>query len=279
MTAIELARREARADRDVFVIAQSSEGFSVYSPANPKQRFLVSEDEAGAHCTCPDFQAHEHDPRWRCTHILAVLRQTTRNGRALDAHEVEERRAIQEEKHEPQKRKTRMPIPSAQMLLKRSVSPDGRIDSLSVEFATPVADIAGSAIKTQAQTILALQGEIVDDFLRRPPKANGANGNGRSVEAAKSPASPARVVGVGGMDGKWGRRLFLTIEADGKRLRLFGNRKQLAEHLGAAGWRFDPDDITEGAELDVPCRIVTKPGADGRYIDIIAMLPANGSRR
>jgi hypothetical protein len=281
MTVTELARREARADRDVFVIARNGDGCLVYSPANPKQRYRVSEDEDGVHCTCPDFQAHQNDPGWRCKHILAALRQADGNGHARDPYEAEERRAIQEESREPRKRKAAPPSPAAQMLLKRSVSPDGRIDSLSVEFATPVSDITGSAVKTQAAAMLAIQSEIVDDFLHRSPKSNGPlpNGNGQPAEEQKSPASPARVVGVGGMDGKWGRRLFLTIEADGKRLRLFGNRKQLGEHLTMAGYPDIAHTLSEGADLDLPCRVITKPSTDGGYINIERLLPASGQVR
>ena len=282
MTATELARREARADHEVFVIARNGDGFSVYAAANPKQRYLVSEDEDGVHCTCPEFQAHEHDPGWRCKHILAALRQADGNGHARDPYEAEERRAIQEESREPRKRKSGTPTPPpAQMLLKRSVSPDGRIDSLSVEFATPVPDITGSTIKTQAAAMLAIQSEIVDDFLHRQPKSNGQqpNGDGRLAEEAKSPASPARVVGCGGMDGRWGRRVFLTIEADGKRLRLFGNRKQLGEHLTMAGYPDIAHTLSEGADLDLPCRVITKPSTEGGYINVERLLPANGQVR
>ena len=51
------------------------------------------------------------------------------------------------------------------MLLKRSVSPDGRIDSFSVEFSMPVSDIPDGEIKTKAQNVLQLQIEIVGAFL------------------------------------------------------------------------------------------------------------------
>ena len=168
----------------------------------------------------------------------------------------------------------------SQLTIKRSVSPDGRIDSLSVEVTTPVAELSGPEMATTAKQVLGAQAAIVAEFLARTPKPNGQrpNGNGASRQDGESPAVPAVVVGVGGMPGKWGRRLFLTIESDGRNLRLFGNRTQLAEHLLAAGWRFTAADITEGLTLDVPCRILTKPTPDGRYLNVEQMLPAGNGR-
>jgi hypothetical protein len=51
------------------------------------------------------------------------------------------------------------------MLLKRSVSPDGRVDSLSVEFSCAVDQVSAGDIKTTAFKTLQLQAEIVDGFL------------------------------------------------------------------------------------------------------------------
>jgi len=70
-----------------------------------------------------------------CQHIEAV--RTTFGGnvaREDDRYAAEERLAIQNEGGTPQQLG---PNPAAtQMLVKRSVSPDGRIDSLSVELRT-----------------------------------------------------------------------------------------------------------------------------------------------
>ena len=70
MTATELAKRQARAAHETFVIARNENGFRVYSPADPKRQYTVVDDD-GAHCTCPDFQTHQHDPGWRCKHTAA----------------------------------------------------------------------------------------------------------------------------------------------------------------------------------------------------------------
>ena len=88
----------------------------------------------------------------------------------------------------------------AQLILKRSVSPDGRIDSLSVEVTTPVAEISGPEITMRAKHVLGVQAAIVTEFLARTPKPNGQrpNGNGASRQDGESPAVPAVVAGVGG---------------------------------------------------------------------------------
>ena len=70
------------------------------------------------------------------------------------------------------------------------------------------------------------------------------------------------------MEGKWGRRLFITVQVNGETTRIFGSRKQLAETLGAAGSPRAPETITEGMELNLPCRVTTKPSPDGRFVNI-----------
>ena len=50
------------------------------------------------------------------------------------------------------------------MLIKRSVSPDGRIDSLSVEFDCPVEEQSLEETVGRARKILELQREIVGHF-------------------------------------------------------------------------------------------------------------------
>ena len=120
------------------------------------------------------------------------------------------------------------------MLLKRSVSPDGRIDSLSVEFSCPVGAVTASDIKAQAATILALQGEIAQGFLK--VNGNGKNGapprNGNDAPNAVA----AQLLAVASMNGRWGRRLFLNVLVNGQVLKFFGSEKQLAGALADAGY-------------------------------------------
>src|SRR5260370_27338063 len=108
---------------ETWVISRTEEGFRVYSPSDPTKSYIVGGGPDDPTCTCPDFQHHEGDPRWRCKHILAVLGMPAED----EPYEAEERQAVQIE--------SRMPGPGlaapvrepSQMVLKRSVSPDGHI--------------------------------------------------------------------------------------------------------------------------------------------------------
>jgi hypothetical protein len=81
------------------------------------------------------------------------------------------------------------------------------------------------------------------------------------------------MVGIGGTDGKWGRRLFIGFQANGQSLRLYGNKTQLAEAIRNAGFPRLAERIEEGVALRVPCRVITKPSPDGKYTNIERVLP------
>jgi hypothetical protein len=295
MNSAELAKRQERAVSEALVIQRVEEGFRVYAAGEPKHRYIVSGSPNVAQCTCPDFQYHRSDPNWHCKHILAVLNEFSDIVvPATDPIEAEERRAIQEEARTPRKRKAASASSNggngtAQMLLKRSVSPDGRIDALSVEFSTPLDNQPAEAIRTRASEMLQLQADIVSQFLERRIQSNGdtngtpapPNGQPASQQPADSgtkspavsPAVPARMVGIGGMDGKWGRRLFISISVNGKTMRLFGNRKQLGDFIIKAGFPDAAQNIAEGVQLNLPCRVTTSASSVGRFSDIDQVLP------
>ena len=157
--------------------------------------------------------------------------------------------------------------------MKRSISPDGRIDSLSVEFSCPVGKTTTEEIKQRAEKTLKLQSEIVQGFLKGngssapPPPANTTNQQNGAV--------PAQLLGVGGMDGKWGRRLFLNVLVNGQTpAKLFGNETQLTEALSVAGFPNLAPQIREGVQFNLPCQVVTKP--NGKYLNIERVLPSGG---
>ncbi len=160
------------------------------------------------------------------------------------------------------------------MLLKRSVSPDGRIDSLSVEFSVSVEKLSVGDIKNLAHKSLALQSQIVDTFLSR-------NGNGKDEPKAAEPrspqengATPARIIGVRAGTTRWGRSLYIVFEVRGKNLRLFGSRKRLGEVFTAAGFPNQARTFMEGLDLNLPCRVIVKPTPDGRFFNIVRIFPA-----
>jgi hypothetical protein len=160
------------------------------------------------------------------------------------------------------------------MLLKRSVSPDGRIDSLSVEFSMPVEKLSVADIKNLAQRSLSLQSQIVGSFLT--PKGNGKDQPRPAEQAApeENGAIPARITGVRAGNTRWGRSLYVAFEVRGKTLRLFGSRKRLGEVFTAAGFPNQSRTFSEGLDLNLPCRVVVKPTPDGRFFNIVRIFPA-----
>src|SRR5436309_2810690 len=269
MTQQQFENRKERAENEPLVIARTDEGFRVYSPSNRIRSYIVSGSVQAPSCTCPDFQYHDGDASWRCKHILAVLAQY--DGQLpKDAYEDEERRAIQEEGRPQGKEEQPATNGTSQMLLKRSVSPDGRIDSLSVEFSCAVDEQSAGEITSRAGKMLALQARIIERFL----DGNSAANDERSgAEDSADGSVPAKMLNIGGMDGKWGRRLFINVQANDQTLKLFGNGKQLAEAITAAGFSNLAEKIAEGLQLNLPCRVVTKPSTDGRFLNIERVLP------
>jgi hypothetical protein len=178
------------------------------------------------------------------------------------------------------------------MLIKRSVSPDGRIDSVSVEFTTPVADLTVGEIKDRALTTLQLQRDIATSFLTlngqpapQPSQPQRSAQPASALLPRKVDEGPvfAKMIDIGKVNGKWGDQMCITFEVDGRRTRLFGSAKQLASHIDAAGYSVRPENIVAGQRLDVPCLVTTNPSDDGKYVNIEQVFaykphpqPANG---
>jgi hypothetical protein len=168
------------------------------------------------------------------------------------------------------------------MTLKRSVSPDRRIDSLSVEFTLPVDGTSPDAAVDQAMNLLQIQEDITGAFRQSqggnngqegndPPRGNG-NGNGQNGQDG----APARIVAISGMNTRYGWRLFLNVQVDGQQVKLFGNRQQLAQHLEDAGAGDFAGNIRSNVQIGRDCRAITRQ--DGRYLNIEKLLPArNGN--
>jgi len=265
MTPEELQKRQHRAEHEPLVIARQGDAYRVHSPGSQGSPYLVRGVPDQPICTCPDFEHHAADPDWRCKHVLAVLGRL--NGKRVPGNAKSDGNGVAMNGH-------------SQMLLKRSISPDGRIDSLSVEFSYPLNGGPAEDVEDEADRILRLQNRIVARFL---------NGNGqtkpRPQPQAQTPAAPengkavpAELVGIRGTDGKWGRRLFITVRADDRYLRLYGSRKQLAEHLTRAGYPDRAGDVREDVQLGLPCRIVTRPVGDNDFLKIEEVLPPASGR-
>jgi hypothetical protein len=274
MTTDQFEKRKERLERETFIISKTEGGFRVYSPAHPGMSYQVSGTSEALACTCPDFEYHKSDPGWRCKHILAVKTQWEKaNGTPP-----------KENGQEPNKTQPLLPkqasVPptnpgSSQMLIKRSVSPDGRIDSLSVEFACSIEKMPGRKIVARAENALQIQSEIVERFLKGKPKQKNQETAKEEPAKANDASGPvlAKMLMIGGMNSRWGRRLFINMDVNGKNAKLFGSRKQLADYLIAAGFPYLAPHIGEGMKLDLSCRVITKPSKDGKYLDIEKVMP------
>ncbi len=288
MTQAQLEVRKERADNGALIASKTEDGFRVYSIQNPSHVYLVRKDGERWTCTCPDFESHKADTTWRCKHILAVAPwqkpEKVATPEPGNGHVVAMPVAASEQNEPPQapppalkKRPRKSPNDSTQMLIKRSVSPDGRIDSLSVEFSMPVFDISNGEIKDKALTTLKLQKEIVADFLKLNGEKQAVFGSPASKPPEPTPQNGqpgfARMIDIGMIYGKWGKRLLINFEVNGRRCVLFGSANQLAAHIVAAGYQFEPENIEVGLRLNLACCVVTKPSDDGKYLNVDKVLP------
>lgn len=278
MTEQQLEKRRENIKSDPLVVVRDNGDLRVYSAADPGKCYVVKGSPDAPECNCADFRYHRLDPEWRCKHILAALdtmQQMQAESEQPQSIENAERAAIQAEGGRP----AEQPMSptengTTQMLIKRSVSPDGRIDSLSVEFACAVQHTPSKEIRCRAFRALVLQSEIVRDFMNsRTNSCPHPSIQSKPEPVPEGPAIPARMIEIGGMDSRWGRRLFINIEANGETLKLFGSYRQLEASIKAAGFPQYASDIQEGRELNLPCRIITQPSRDGRYLNVAQVLP------
>ena len=272
----------ARSQEDPFIITRTQDGFRIYSPFEPGVSHLVTGVPGEPRCTCPEFLVNEAASQEPCPHIQAVWTRfgTVRPAEVEDPSGAEERRAIQAEGRSAPANGAPAPPDHGEtrMLLKRSVSPDGRIDSLSVEFSCPLNGEPESEVKSRALRLLGLQAEIAASFLNGRGGAS-QNGKGSPPRNSAPSAAPARITGIGASQGKWGRRLFITFETEGKTLRLYGSKKQLEEKFIEAGYPQFRNLIQEGVRFDLPCRVVTERSQDGKFLNVAQVLPAAGEAR
>ena len=276
MTQEQFEVRRQRAERDVFIITAAEQGWRVRSARNPSRFYLVSGNGAELQCTCPDFQSHAaQDPSWRCKHVLAVQDHQAKTGGADPQAErelAEERAAVQAESSGEVQCPNGEPS-AAQMLIKRSISPDGRIDSISIELAFAVFNATVSQIRDRAAKTLKLQTEIVKNFLNGAArKANSGKANQPRSQSGNG-ATFARLLDVGVTNGQYGERLYLNVAVNGRRARFFGTADEIAGAISTAGETVYATAIEPGMRLNLPCLVLTQESRDGRYLNVTRVLP------
>jgi hypothetical protein len=257
------------AKTETFVVQQTEEGYRVFSPVTPAKQYTVTDDGEDITCTCPSFTENANIPNWRCNHIVAVIQFLSKQDSQSDQGEAG---AAQpngtpppKEPPAPKKPGPKSAGAEASMLIKRSLSPDGRIDSLSVEFSVPVGKATTEEIKQQAERAMKLQAEIMHGFAK--PNGNGARRNGDDPSAVV-----AQLLNIAAMDTKKGRSLFINVFVNNQVAKLFGEEAKLREALTAAGYSEQAAKVADGLTLNLPCRAVTKQ--NGKYLNIERLLPA-----
>lgn len=256
---------------DFLVVNQTAFGFRVYPASDTTHQHIVKEEGEHFTCSCEHFSEEG-----TCEHIRAVLGTLTDDKRI----EQEERKAIQDGGRTPRKKKPTKTAASAMpatMTLKRSVSPDGRIDSLSVEFCCPIDETSNRDISSRAASMLKLQSDIAATFLSNNVANRDGRSNGNGSHPGQDGETGARMLNVGSMQGRYGPRLYIAFEANGQALKLFGTADELADAISGAGYRYGPRQITAGLDLNIPCKVVTKPARDPRYKDIVRILPQDSA--
>jgi hypothetical protein len=257
---------------DFMVVSRTDDGYRVYAAWQPERQYFVSGNLNNPACTCDAF-AEDAPNGGTCEHYRAVCEQYGED----DPVAREERLAIQSEGQPTPKKKrkaTNSNHPSATMTLKRSVSPDGRIDSLSVELSCPVEHISAGEIRTRATDMLKLQSDIASGFLKRNGNGDAKSNGQRAPANSDANAVPAKMMSIGAArNGTY----FISFQANGERPKLFGTARQLAQAIVGAGYQFAADDVADGTYLNLPCRVTTKLSQDGRYLNVDRVLPKNGS--
>src|SRR5437899_8674318 len=119
---------------DPLVLARTTDGFRVYAAGDPSHIYHVTGSPHMWTCTCPDFRTGNGTGSRECVHIRAVRLHDATPVVPQLRNRQDQSRATESNEHVNDPEYAPSPNGMAQMVLKRSVSPDGRIDALSVEF-------------------------------------------------------------------------------------------------------------------------------------------------
>ena len=267
-------------DSPLLVVKSDGDGFQVYNPNEPNRVYQVTGSSQEPQCTCPEFRWRKPgEPERICVHIEAIMSQLREKMAPPDsarsrfeavsgngAHSTPEPQVVGENCVEHLG-------PAATMTLKRSVSADGRINSFSVELTLPVSGLVRHEVFNCARKGLKCQEEIVSSFLDDTIPETGGQDNDDSCAGRDSPV-PATLRDIGGMQTRFGWRFFINVEAGGETYKLIGDRKKLGQQLTNAGHARLGHQITEGKRLNVPCLAVIEDSADGRYTNVVELLPS-----
>lgn len=265
-------------------LTRTTKGYLVRAGAKTYE--VTVENEKNIVCNCSDFeQKQKEDNRYYCKHIIAALAEFEAEQSCIGVTKADTSDQTNGKVSSPSKPNgvAKVPItfpvkqvsaPSTQthMLIKRSLSSDGRIDSISVEVDFGLVDEDETVVKTQALKALRLQDNIIKEFigleqvkedLPEPPQVV------TPTSTVPEEAVNAIMTKVGLTQSK---SFYITFELpEGKTAKLFGNQKYLSNQIAVAGFSFPAEKIIEGIVLNIPCRITTV--LNGKFINVDRVFP------
>jgi hypothetical protein len=261
-------------------LTRTTQGYLVRSGS---KTYEVTVEDDAISCNCSDFeQKQKENTTYHCKHISAVLADFEAQQSCASATTSEHTNGSSSKANGSAKVSAifpgrQAPIPSKQshMLIKRSLSGDGRIDSISVEIDFGFTEEDEAGIKTQALKALKLQDTIIKEFigvddtkedLPEPPQIVMPN------SSIPQETLDCIMTKVGVAQSKWGTSFYITFELpEGKTAKLFGSQKYLSNQIAVAGFHFPPEKIVEGIVLNIPCRATTV--LNGKFINIDRVFP------
>ena len=282
-------RRAPEPTPEDFVILKKEDRLIVYRPSDPTAAGTVSGDQSAPTCTCETF-IDSTDAAFRCEHILAAYDELDPPPppSPAPAAKASALRAVPAAPvSEPKAPAPDVTLPEF-LVLKRSVSPDGRIDSLSVELSVPVTGMTPDDVAAKADESLALQEIVAKRFLARPtnrsaapPKTEKPAGRAKAKTAAAPKPAPTEdvpantVLGVvryvGTAKSPFGVNYTLSVQVEDERFRYFGSQKKVHAILTSLGSDLEQKDVVDGLKLQLPCRVTLVQ--KGEYTNVEAVFP------
>lgn len=255
-------RNETHHADSQFVVINGPDSWRVYATSRPRDVFDVTGTVEHPACTCEDFESHRSRKGYRCEHIIAAFRnQPDPAGARPEARSRSSSGSAGLET-------------DLQMLVKRSISPDRRIDSYSVEFTATATGLNDADVEELALSLLMRQDAIVSAFI--DSRQQRATGNGADRNDPRHAPLRGVLRDVGGMQTRYGWRYFINVDVEGKTYKLFGTRKQLSDALTDAGYGQFGNSVVKGQIFDAPCRVILAPSDDEKYLNVESLLPPNG---
>lgn len=167
----------------------------------------------------------------------------------------------------------------SRMLVKRSLSPDGELDSVMIEIHLAIDGLSDQTIKERGLKALRLESEIAREYLGSIKSGLAPAAVRQNTDAAQRSEEPE--VGSSPLDavlldmGKArGNSYFVNVKVAGRTVKLFGTAHQLVAHITRTGHNLTPEAVSDGLTLNWACRATVKPSGNGKYLNIIQLFPA-----